>query len=136
MLIFLYLHKFNYITSKFKIAPKYRWMRLDSNISHQQALTFTKGLNRTDKGVYVCIAENKHGSSVANITMNILCELYSNFFMLLLNRSPSSHRAVLKCWSAIDWLQAMLLTFSLSLSPARNHHQLFQLSHSNAMNCF
>lgn len=41
------------------------------------ALTFPGGLNRTDKGVYSCIVENKHGSNVANITMNILCEFSS-----------------------------------------------------------
>lgn len=69
----------NLITTRalfFNSAPKYHWKRLDSHevLSSVQALTFTKGLNRTDKGVYVCIAENKHGSSVANIIMNILCE--------------------------------------------------------------
>lgn len=69
--------------SLLNLAPKYRWKRLDTNedLSSAQALTFSNGLNRTDKGVYSCIVENKHGSNVANITMNILCELYIFFYL-------------------------------------------------------
>ncbi|CRK99567.1 CLUMA_CG012880, isoform B [Clunio marinus] len=54
--------------------PQFHWKRFGSNdvLMSTAALKFTRGLNRTDKGVYSCIVENKHGSNVANITMNIL----------------------------------------------------------------
>jgi hypothetical protein len=66
------------------IAPQYQWKRLDTNewLRNSPALMFPNGLNRTDKGVYSCIVENKHGSNVANITMNILCE-YTHIFLFL-----------------------------------------------------
>ncbi|KAL7033530.1 hypothetical protein ACKWTF_007630 [Chironomus riparius] len=56
-------------------APKYQWKRWDTNevfVRNSPVLTFPNGLNRTDKGIYSCIVENKHGNNVANITMNIL----------------------------------------------------------------
>ncbi|KAG5680757.1 hypothetical protein PVAND_010244 [Polypedilum vanderplanki] len=54
-------------------GPKYYWKRWETNevIVNNSVLTFPNGLNRTDKGIYACIVENKHGSNVANITMNI-----------------------------------------------------------------
>lgn len=53
---------------------KFHWKHLDTNevLMNTTALTFPRGLNRTDKGVYSCIVSNKHGSNSANITMNIL----------------------------------------------------------------
>lgn len=66
-------------------APNFHWKRLDTNevLMTTAALTFPRGLNRTDKGVYSCIVKNKHGSNVANITMNILCEFFSFFLVLI-----------------------------------------------------
>lgn len=79
--IFFFLVHFSLLLVCWKTAPKFRWERLDTNqeLMTTAALTFSRGLNRTDKGVYSCIVENKHGSNVANITMNILCEFFSLF---------------------------------------------------------
>jgi hypothetical protein len=43
-----------------------------------------------DKGVYSCIVENKHGSNVANITMNILCESLFSLIVSLVFFIPSA----------------------------------------------
>jgi hypothetical protein len=89
------------------------------------ALTFPRGLNRTDKGVYSCIVENKHGSNVANITMNILCE----FFFLLCSRSQTVPMIVFKHQPRIllvvdfDGKVFFLLAFCVSSTGAKNKNE-------------
>lgn len=85
-LVYFTLHKFNYINLipvyNFT-APKYHWKRWDTNeviMRDSAVLSFTNGLNRTDKGIYACIIENKHGNNVANFTINILCEYYHRYY--------------------------------------------------------
>ncbi|CAO1401818.1 unnamed protein product [Diamesa tonsa] len=54
--------------------PNFHWNRFETNelVANGNALTVNKGLYRSDKGIYSCVAENKHGRSSVDILMNIL----------------------------------------------------------------
>jgi hypothetical protein len=43
----------------------------------ESKLTFLNTFSRFDKGAYMCTAENRHGSTTASITINVLCEFFS-----------------------------------------------------------
>lgn len=57
-------------------APKIQWKHLDTDevLAASEHLRFSKGISRTDNGVFSCIADNRHGIEVANLTIDVLCE--------------------------------------------------------------
>lgn len=74
---FHYLINFIFFIFMLIIAPTITWKRLDNNETLKpmsSSKLVLSALTRSDKGVYSCIAENKHGSSMTNFTINIQCE--------------------------------------------------------------